>query len=36
MRGAVVSFGRAPHADVRLLDAVPAPGGGSLVTADHG
>lgn len=34
--GAVVSFGRAPHADVRLLDAVPAPGGGSLVTADMG
>ena len=30
---AVVSFGRAAHADVRLLDAVPAPGGGSLVTA---
>jgi UDP-N-acetylmuramoyl-tripeptide--D-alanyl-D-alanine ligase len=34
--GAVVSFGRAPHADIRLLDAVPAPGGGSLVTADLG
>jgi len=34
--GAVVSFGRAPHADVRLLDAVAAPGGGSLVTADLG
>ena len=33
---AVVSFGRAPHADVRLLDAVAAPGGGSLVTADMG
>jgi UDP-N-acetylmuramoyl-tripeptide--D-alanyl-D-alanine ligase len=33
---AVVSFGRAPHADVRLLDAVAAPGGGSLVTADLG
>ena len=32
----VVSFGRADHADVRLLDAVPAPGGGSLVTADMG
>ena len=31
---AVVSFGRAPHADVRLLDAVAAPGGGSLITAD--
>jgi UDP-N-acetylmuramoyl-tripeptide--D-alanyl-D-alanine ligase len=34
--GAVVSFGRAAHADVRLLDAVPATGGGSLVTADLG
>lgn len=34
--GAVISFGRAPHADVRLLDAVAAPGGGSLVTADLG
>ena len=34
--GAVVSFGRAAHADVRLLDAVAAPGGGSLVTADMG
>jgi UDP-N-acetylmuramoyl-tripeptide--D-alanyl-D-alanine ligase len=33
---AVVSFGRAAHADVRLLDAVSAPGGGSLVTADLG
>ncbi|MGB7656412.1 MAG: UDP-N-acetylmuramoyl-tripeptide--D-alanyl-D-alanine ligase [Novosphingobium sp.] len=33
---AVVSFGRAEYADVRLLDAVPAPGGGSLVTADLG
>ena len=33
---AAVSFGRAPDADVRLLDAVPAPGGGSLVTADLG
>ena len=32
----VVSFGRAKHADARLLDAVPAPGGGSLVTADLG
>ena len=32
----LVSFGRAPHASVRLLDAVPAPGGGSLVTADLG
>jgi UDP-N-acetylmuramoyl-tripeptide--D-alanyl-D-alanine ligase len=34
--GAVVSFGRAAYADVSLLDAVPAPGGGSLVTADLG
>ena len=32
----VVSFGRAASADVRLLDAVAAPGGGSLVTADMG
>ena len=30
----VVSFGRADHADVRLMDAVSAPGGGSLVTID--
>ena len=34
VRAEVVSFGRAAHADVRLLDAVPAPGGGSLVTAE--
>ncbi len=33
---AVVAFGKAAHADVRLLDAVSAPGGGSLVTADLG
>ena len=32
----VIGFGRAAHADVRLLDAVPAAGGGSLVTADLG
>lgn len=32
----VVSFGMAADADVRLLDAVPAPEGGSLVTADMG
>ena len=32
----VVSFGRADHADVRLLDAVAAPGGGSLVTVNMG
>jgi UDP-N-acetylmuramoyl-tripeptide--D-alanyl-D-alanine ligase len=31
--GAVVSFGRSDHADARLLDAVPAVGGGTLVTA---
>ena len=30
----VVSFGKAPHADVRLLDSVAASNGGSLVTAD--
>lgn len=36
VRAQVVSFGRADHADVRLLDAVPAPGGGSLVTIDMG
>ncbi len=32
----VVTFGRATDADVRLLDAIPAAGGGSLVTADLG
>lgn len=32
----IVSFGRADHADVRMLDAVDAPGGGSLITADMG
>jgi UDP-N-acetylmuramoyl-tripeptide--D-alanyl-D-alanine ligase len=32
----VVTFGRSPTADVRLLDAIPAAGGGSLVTADLG
>ncbi len=32
----VVAFGRAAGADVRLLDSVAAPGGGSLVTADMG
>jgi len=30
----VVAFGRADHADVRLLDAIPASHGGALVTAD--
>jgi len=34
--GAVVSFGRARHSDVRLLDAVSSANGGSLVTADMG
>ena len=32
----IASFGHSPHADVRLLDAVAAPGGGTLVTADLG
>ena len=32
----VMSFGKAVGSSVRLLDAVPAPGGGSLVTADLG
>ncbi|OJW73890.1 MAG: UDP-N-acetylmuramoylalanyl-D-glutamyl-2, 6-diaminopimelate--D-alanyl-D-alanine ligase [Sphingomonadales bacterium 63-6] len=32
----VVSFGKARHADVRLLDAIPQAHGGSLVTADLG
>jgi UDP-N-acetylmuramoyl-tripeptide--D-alanyl-D-alanine ligase len=32
----VVTFGRASDADVRLLDAIPAANGGSLVTADLG
>ncbi len=32
----IMSFGRSAHADVRLLDAVDAPGGGSLVTVDMG
>jgi UDP-N-acetylmuramoyl-tripeptide--D-alanyl-D-alanine ligase len=32
----VVSFGKAADADVRLLDTVPAIGGGSLVTIDMG
>ncbi|HQS97806.1 MAG TPA: UDP-N-acetylmuramoyl-tripeptide--D-alanyl-D-alanine ligase, partial [Novosphingobium sp.] len=34
--GRVISFGTKADADVRLLDAVPAPGGGTLVTADLG
>ncbi len=32
----ILSFGRAPQADVRLLDAIPSANGGSLVTADLG
>jgi len=32
----VVAFGRSAHAQVRLLDTVPAANGGSLVTADMG
>jgi UDP-N-acetylmuramoyl-tripeptide--D-alanyl-D-alanine ligase len=32
----VVSFGRTPQANVRLLDAISAANGGSLVTADMG
>ncbi|MXO89543.1 UDP-N-acetylmuramoyl-tripeptide--D-alanyl-D-alanine ligase [Pontixanthobacter aquaemixtae] len=36
-KGLVVrSFGKSAHADVRLLDAIPAANGGSLVTADMG
>ena len=34
--GRIVTFGRAADADVRLLDAIPAANGGSLVTADLG
>ena len=30
----VVSFGRSPHADMRLLDAIPSANGGSLVTCE--
>jgi UDP-N-acetylmuramoyl-tripeptide--D-alanyl-D-alanine ligase len=32
----VITFGRAAGANVRLLDAIPAAGGGALVTADLG
>ncbi|MBV1918645.1 MAG: UDP-N-acetylmuramoyl-tripeptide--D-alanyl-D-alanine ligase [Sphingomonadaceae bacterium] len=32
----VIAFGKAPHANVRLIDAVDAPGGGSLITAEMG
>ena len=31
----VVSFGSAPHADMRLLDAIPSANGGSLVTCEY-
>ncbi|WP_338466446.1 UDP-N-acetylmuramoyl-tripeptide--D-alanyl-D-alanine ligase [Novosphingobium sp. ZN18A2] len=34
--GRVIGFGLSRTADVRVLDAVPAPGGGTLVTADLG
>ena len=33
---AVLSFGQAAYADLRLLDALPDANGGSLVTAAHG
>ncbi|MDJ0979906.1 MAG: UDP-N-acetylmuramoyl-tripeptide--D-alanyl-D-alanine ligase [Erythrobacter sp.] len=33
---AIVTFGRGIDADIRLLDAIPSPHGGSLVTADLG
>ncbi len=36
MGATVISFGASPRADVRLLDTVGAPGGGSLVTIDMG
>ncbi len=32
----IVGFGRSAHAQVRLLDALPQPDGGSLVTAELG
>ncbi|MEA1617483.1 UDP-N-acetylmuramoyl-tripeptide--D-alanyl-D-alanine ligase [Erythrobacter sp. T5W1-R] len=32
----VITFGRKAGADVRLLDAIPVQGGGSLITADLG
>ncbi|MDE2563593.1 MAG: UDP-N-acetylmuramoyl-tripeptide--D-alanyl-D-alanine ligase [Sphingomonadales bacterium] len=34
--GRVIGFGLSRSADVRVLDTVPAPGGGTLVTADFG
>lgn len=30
----IASFGKAPHADMRLLDAIPSVNGGSLVTCE--
>ena len=32
----IVSFGKAEHADMRLLDAIPSSSGGSIVTAQFG
>ena len=32
----VLAFGRAPHADIRVLDTIRADGGGTLITADLG
>ena len=34
MEAKVVSFGRSPKADMRLLDAIPSANGGSLVTCE--
>ena len=34
MEAKIISFGRAPHADIRLLDAIPSANGGSLVTCE--
>jgi UDP-N-acetylmuramoyl-tripeptide--D-alanyl-D-alanine ligase len=31
----IISFGAAPHATMRLLDAIPSANGGSLVTCEH-
>jgi UDP-N-acetylmuramoyl-tripeptide--D-alanyl-D-alanine ligase len=36
MEAKVVSFGRSPEADMRLLDAIPSANGGSLVTCEFG
>ncbi len=35
MGAKIVSFGAAPHATMRLLDAIPSANGGSLVTCEH-